>query len=66
MLGFGVVGSGTHAVLTENRNTITARAGSCIDLTMVATRTPARARAALQAGCAAARRSDASGAPPRH
>lgn len=47
MLGFGVVGSGTHAVLTENRNTLLARAGSCITLTMVATRTPARARAAL-------------------
>ena len=44
LLGFGVVGSGTHAVLTGNRATIAARAGCPIDLTMVATRTPARAR----------------------
>jgi len=47
LLGFGVVGSGTHAVLTGNRATIAARAGCAIDLTMVATRTPARARAAV-------------------
>lgn len=50
LLGFGVVGSGTHAVLAANRATITARAGCTIDLTMVATRTPARARSALDAG----------------
>ena len=49
LLGFGVVGSGTHAVLAANCATITARAGCAIDLTMVATRTPARARAALDA-----------------
>lgn len=47
LLGFGVVGSGTHAVLAANRATITARAGCAINLTKVATRTPARARAAL-------------------
>jgi homoserine dehydrogenase len=44
LLGFGVVGSGTHAVLTGNRATIAARAGSAIALAMVGTRTPARAR----------------------
>ena len=47
LLGFGVVGSGTHAVLTGNRATIAARAGCGIELAMVATRTPARARAAV-------------------
>ena len=47
LLGFGVVGSGTHAVLAGNRATITARAGCAIDLTMIATRTPARARDAV-------------------
>jgi homoserine dehydrogenase len=47
LLGFGVVGSGTHAVLEGNRATIGARAGCAIDLTMVATRTPARAREAV-------------------
>lgn len=31
LLGFGVVGSGTHAVLTDNRATIAARAGCAID-----------------------------------
>ena len=46
LLGFGVVGSGTHAVLTGNRATITARAGWPIELVMVATRTPAKAREA--------------------
>jgi homoserine dehydrogenase len=49
LLGFGVVGSGTHSVLTGNRATITSRAGRAIDLAMVATRTPARARAAVGA-----------------
>lgn len=44
LLGFGTVGSGTHAVLAGNRATITARAGCAIELAMVATRTPARAR----------------------
>jgi homoserine dehydrogenase len=44
LLGFGVVGSGTHAVLTGNRATITARAGWPIELAMVATRRPQRAR----------------------
>lgn len=47
LLGFGVVGSGTHAVLTGNRATIAARAGCAIELAMVATRTPERARAAV-------------------
>ena len=47
LLGFGVVGSGTHAVLTGNHATITSRAGRPIDLAMVATRTPARAREAV-------------------
>ncbi|MBX3585970.1 MAG: homoserine dehydrogenase [Ramlibacter sp.] len=50
LLGFGVVGSGTQAVLADNRATITARAGCAIDLAMVATRTPARARAAREQG----------------
>ncbi|MBX3653529.1 MAG: homoserine dehydrogenase [Ramlibacter sp.] len=50
LLGFGVVGSGTCAVLSGNRVTITARAGCAIDLTHVATRTPERARAAGAAG----------------
>lgn len=44
LLGFGTVGSGTHAVLAKNRATITARAGCAIELAMIATRTPARAR----------------------
>lgn len=47
LLGFGVVGSGTYAVLTRNRATITARAGWPIELAMVATRTPAKAREAV-------------------
>jgi homoserine dehydrogenase len=47
LLGFGVVGSGTHAVLTGNRATITARAGWPVRLAMVATRSPARAREAV-------------------
>jgi homoserine dehydrogenase len=50
LLGFGVVGSGTHSVLAANRSTIAARAGRAIDLTMVATRSPARARQAVGAG----------------
>lgn len=50
LLGFGVVGAGTHEVLTGNRATIVARAGCAIDLAMVATRTPARARAAVGRG----------------
>ena len=44
LIGFGVVGSGTHAVLAGNRRTITARAGCAIELAMIATRTPGRAR----------------------
>ena len=47
LLGFGVVGSGTHAVLTGNRATIAARAGCAIELAMIATRTPASAREAV-------------------
>ncbi|ROZ77112.1 homoserine dehydrogenase [Ramlibacter sp. WS9] len=47
LLGFGVVGSGTHSVLTGNRATIAARAGRAIELAMIATRTPARAREAV-------------------
>lgn len=47
LLGFGTVGSGVHAVLAGNRATITARAGCAIELAMVATRTPARAREAV-------------------
>jgi len=47
LLGFGTVGSGTHAVLTGNSATITSRAGRAIELAMVATRTPARARDAV-------------------
>jgi homoserine dehydrogenase len=47
LLGFGVVASGTHAVLTGNRATITARAGCDIELAMIATRTPGRAREAV-------------------
>jgi homoserine dehydrogenase len=47
LLGFGVVGSGTHGVLTGNRATIASRAGRAIELAMVATRTPARAREAV-------------------
>jgi homoserine dehydrogenase len=47
LLGFGVVGSGTHAVLTGNRAIIASRAGRAIELCMVATRTPARAREAV-------------------
>lgn len=50
LLGFGVVGSGTHGVLTANRDTIRARAGCAIDLAMVATRTASRAHAALGPG----------------
>ena len=50
LLGFGVVGSGTHGVLAGNRDTIRARAGCAIDLAMVATRTASRAGAATQAG----------------
>ncbi|WP_374668679.1 homoserine dehydrogenase [Ramlibacter sp.] len=52
LLGFGVVGSGTHSVLTGNRDTIRARAGCPIELTMVATRTASRARASVQADVA--------------
>ncbi len=44
LLGFGVVGSGTHDVLVGNRRTIRARAGRDIDLAMVATRTASRAQ----------------------
>jgi len=50
LIGFGVVGSGTHGVLAANRQTIRARAGCAIDLTMVATRTASRAQAATDAG----------------
>ncbi|TWO69478.1 homoserine dehydrogenase [Caenimonas sedimenti] len=50
LLGFGVVGSGTHGVLQANRDTIRARAGCAIDLKMVATRTASRARMAADAG----------------
>ena len=50
LLGFGVVGSGTHGVLHANRDTIRARAGCAIELKMVATRTAARARLAAEAG----------------
>ena len=50
LIGFGVVGSGTHGVLAANRDTIRARAGCAIDLTMVATRTASRADAAARAG----------------
>ena len=50
LLGFGVVGSGTHGVLAANRETIRARAGCAIELTMVATRTASRADAAAQTG----------------
>lgn len=50
LLGFGTVGSGTHGVLTANRDTIRARAGCAIDLTMVATRTASRARSAVGEG----------------
>ncbi|HSV82303.1 MAG TPA: homoserine dehydrogenase, partial [Ramlibacter sp.] len=47
LLGFGVVGSGTQAVLAGNHATIAARAGCAIELAMVATRTPGRAREAV-------------------
>jgi homoserine dehydrogenase len=50
LIGFGTVGSGTHGVLAANRDTIRARAGCPIELVMVATRTAARAAAAVQAG----------------
>ena len=50
LLGFGTVGAGTHGVLASNRATIRARAGCAIDLTMVATRTASRARAAADDG----------------
>lgn len=50
LLGFGTVGSGTHGVLAANRDTIRARAGCAIELRMVATRTVARAHAAVGQG----------------
>ncbi|NML47495.1 homoserine dehydrogenase [Ramlibacter sp. G-1-2-2] len=50
LLGFGVVGSGTHGVLAANRDTIRARAGCAIELAVVATRNASRARAAMEDG----------------
>ncbi len=50
LLGFGTVGAGTHEVLAGNRGTIRARAGCDIALTAVATRTPSRAQACVDAG----------------
>jgi homoserine dehydrogenase len=47
LLGFGVVGSGTHGVLVANRDTIRARAGCEIELAVVATRNAVRARQAV-------------------
>ncbi len=43
LLGFGVVGSGTYAVLTRNAEEISRRAGRQIVVSRVATRTPAKA-----------------------
>ena len=43
LLGFGVVGSGTYAVLTRNAEEISRRAGRQIVVAKVATRTPAKA-----------------------
>lgn len=43
LLGFGVVGSGTYAVLTRNAEEISRRAGRQIVVSKVATRTPAKA-----------------------
>ena len=44
LLGFGTVGSGTCQVLARNAHLIRARAGRPIELRMIATRTPERAR----------------------
>ncbi len=44
MLGIGTVGSGTYRVITRNHRVIHARAGRAIELRMLSTRTPERAR----------------------
>ncbi|MGI4859101.1 MAG: hypothetical protein ACRYHA_19710, partial [Janthinobacterium lividum] len=49
ILGFGTVGSGTYAVLRRNQEEIKRRAGRGIEITRIAVRNVARARAALDA-----------------
>ncbi len=43
ILGLGTVGGGTFQVLTRNAQTIAARAGCSLEISRIATRTPARA-----------------------
>lgn len=50
LIGFGVVGAGTHVVLRSNGEMIRARAGCAIELRAVATRTMSRARAVAEDG----------------
>jgi homoserine dehydrogenase len=45
LIGFGIVGAGTHAVLRSNSDLIRARAGCAIEIRAVATRTLSRAHA---------------------
>ncbi|HEY5365452.1 MAG TPA: Gfo/Idh/MocA family oxidoreductase, partial [Casimicrobiaceae bacterium] len=45
LLGFGIVGRGTFDVLARNAGEIARRAGRPIEVTAIATRTPARADA---------------------
>lgn len=50
LLGLGTVGHGTWTVLNRNAEEITRRAGRPIRITQIATRTPDKARALVQAG----------------
>jgi homoserine dehydrogenase len=50
LLGFGTVGGGTFNVLRRNQEEIKRRAGRGIEITRIAVRDPAKARAAASAG----------------
>ncbi|KAF1029317.1 MAG: Homoserine dehydrogenase [Burkholderia plantarii] len=50
LLGFGTVGGGTFEVLCRNQEEIKRRAGRGIEVTRIAVRNPAKARAALGEG----------------
>ena len=50
LLGLGTVGTGTWTVLNRNAEEISRRAGRPIRITWIATRTPARAKLATNAG----------------
>ncbi len=56
LLGLGTVGRGVHDVLARNQEEITRRAGRGIEITAVAVRDVARARAAIGPAAADLRR----------